>query len=425
MADHVQPRIDNKRLVAAGMIGNLIEWYDFALYGYMASIISELFFPSNNPTTSLIATYGAFAGGFLMRPVGAVFFGHIGDTLGRKPVMVLSVVLMVVPTILLGILPTYETWGLWAPICLVLIRLIQGFSVGGEFSGSVTYLVESSRQDRRGLAGSWANCGGGIGFFLGAGTPALLIWLLGDTAIQDYGWRLPFLLGGVIGVIGLLLRSRLPELGGRNAEQSKRDIPLVRMFRQEPRVVVWMIFFTTAYGAAYYVPIVYLPTWQSLYSDLSLDQALLIMTFAMAVQTLLIPVMGILSDTLLIRRRLLVFGFTALGILAYPFFLFAEGGVLWTVSAVYVVTCILISIMLGVVPATLVEAFDRSHRLTGYSLCFNIGMAAGGGTAPIVCTALIQFFDSKYAPAVYLAFVCLSAAGALLLIKDRSKEPLR
>ncbi|MEM6460379.1 MAG: MFS transporter [Pseudomonadota bacterium] len=424
MENRAAHRTENRRLVAAGMIGNVIEWYDFALYGYMASIISQLFFPSSDPTTSLIATYGAFAGGFLMRPVGAVFFGHVGDTIGRKPVMVLSVVLMVIPTILLGLLPTYETWGLWAPLCLVLIRLVQGFSVGGEFSGSVTYLVEASRQDRRGLAGSWANCGGGIGFFMGAGTPALLIWLLGDTAIQEYGWRLPFLFGGVIGLIGLLLRSRLPELGGETVGE-EREIPLIRVFREEPRVVVWMLIFNIAYGAAYYVPIVYLPTWQSFYSDLSLDQALLIMTFAMAFQTVLIPIVGLATDTYLNRKRFLIFGFAMLGVLAYPFFRLAEGGEIWVVCLVYGVTCVFIAIMLGGVPATLVEAFDRDHRLTGYSLSFNVGMAVGGGTAPVVCTALIQFFDFKYAPAVYLTLVCLLAAGALVINKDRSKEPLR
>ncbi|MEM8730201.1 MAG: MFS transporter [Pseudomonadota bacterium] len=425
MAKASTPKIEKKRLIAAGMIGNVIEWYDFALYGYMASVISQLFFPTSDPTAALIATYGTFAGGFLMRPIGAIVFGHIGDTIGRKPVMVLSVVLMVIPTILLGILPTYETWGVWAPVCLVLIRLLQGFSVGGEFSGSVTYLVEACPQNRRGLAGSWANCGGGMGFFLGAGTPAFLIWLLGDTAIQDYGWRLPFLLGGVIGVIGLLLRTHLPELGDPPKDEEKREIPLIRVFREEPRVVLWMLCFTSFYGAAYYIPIVYMPTWQSLYSDLSLDTALLVMTFAMAFQTLLIPMFAYLTDTVLSRKATLIAGFVALGVVAIPFFQIAEGGILWQVVLVYGVMCVFIGIMLGLVPTTLVEAFDRRHRLTGYSICFNSGMAIGGGTAPMVCTALIQWTGNKYIPAFYLAFVCVAAASVMMLGRDRSKERLR
>ncbi|MEM8661769.1 MAG: MFS transporter, partial [Pseudomonadota bacterium] len=412
-------------LVAAGMIGNLIEWYDFALFGYMATIISQLFFPSDDTTTSLIATYGAFAGGFVMRPVGAVFFGHIGDTIGRKSVMVLSVTLMVIPTILLGLLPTYETWGIWAPICLVVIRMIQGFSVGGEFSGSVTYLVEASRQDRRGLAGSWANCGGGTGFFLGASTPAVLMWLLGEAAVEDYGWRIPFLIGGVIGIIGLFLRRRLPELGLETNKNEKRHIPLAQVCKEEPQVAIWMLFFTVFYGAAYYIPTVYLPTWQSIYSQLTLETALFIMTLAMVLQTILIPIVGYLTDTVINRRWLVISGFALLGILAYPFFQLAEGGEIWGVSLVYVAACVLIAFMLGTVPTTLVEAFDRGHRLTGYSVCFNIGIAIGGGTAPLLCAALIKYFDFNLAPAIYLSATSLLAAGSLFLIKDRSKETLR
>jgi MHS family proline/betaine transporter-like MFS transporter len=187
----------------AGFIGNVVEWYDFALYGYMAGIIAVLFFPEQSTTAGLIATYGIFAAGFLMRPIGSAVFGWLGDTIGRSRTMMISVIMMVVPTVLLGVLPTHETIGIWAPMLLVIIRLVQGLSVGGEFSSSVTYLVETAEDGQRGFAGSWANTGSMVGMLLGAGAAALLTGLLSADEVTSWGWRIPFLLGGIIGGVAI------------------------------------------------------------------------------------------------------------------------------------------------------------------------------------------------------------------------------
>ncbi len=413
------------RMIAAGMIGNVIEWYDFALYGFMAVVISDLFFPHGDKTVSLLATYGVFAAGFFMRPLGAIFFGHLGDTIGRKPVLLLSVVMMVLPTIAIGIMPTYQDWGILASILLVVIRLVQGFSVGGEFSSSATFMVEAAPLDRRGLAGSWANCGSVAGTLLGAATPALVIWLLGEATVDDWGWRIPFLLGGLIGIVGLALRRGLPEGETPIEKRAPGDHPIVRVFREERDVLARVILFTSAYGILYYIPTVYLPTWQSLYSEMKLHQALFIATLVMAVQMVLVPLAGRFTDRVMRRTRFLAVIFTAVGLIAIPLFLLTETGVVWTVILVYLIFASLIAGPLGAVPTTLVEAFDRGHRLTGYSLSFNLGMGFAGGTAPMVATALIALSGSQYAPAAYLAFAGLAGAAALLLLRDHSREPLR
>ncbi len=420
-----ETRKSRARVVAAGMIGNVIEWYDFALYGFMAVIISELFFPHGDKTVSLLATYGVFAAGFMMRPLGALFFGHLGDTIGRKPVLIISVVMMVLPTILLGLMPTYQDWGITASICLVLIRLLQGFSVGGEFSSSATFMVETAPMDRRGLAGSWANCGAVAGTVLGAGTPATVIWILGESAVDDWGWRIPFLLGGLVGVIGLLLRRGLPEEEAPPEKREPGDHPIVRVFREERDVLLRVIIFTSAYGVLYYLPMVYLPTWQSLYSDIKLHEALFIATLAMALQMVLVPLVGHFTDWGMRRTHFLALIFGLVGVVALPLFILTETGIVWLVIMVYVAFAALIAGPLGAVPTTLVEAFDRGHRLTGYSVSFNIGMAFAGGTAPMVATALIAVSGTHYAPAGYLALAGLVGASVLLLMRDHSREELR
>src|SRR5215813_981461 len=200
-----------RRTVLAGMLGNAMEWYDYGLYGYLSPILATLFFPSRDPLTSLTATFGVFAAGFLMRPLGAVAFGHLGDRLGRKKALVISVGLMAVPTGLIGLLPTYAQAGSLAAVLLVVLRLLQGFSVGGEFTGSILFLVEHAPPARRGFIGSWAGFSTNAGCLLGSGVGALLVTVLGRQAVAEWAWRLPFLLGAVLGVAGLFLRLGVEE----------------------------------------------------------------------------------------------------------------------------------------------------------------------------------------------------------------------
>src|SRR6056297_3237734 len=202
--------------IMAGFIGNVVEWYDFALYGYLAGVIAPVFFPTEDPTAGLIATYGIFAAGFLMRPLGAAVFGWFGDRYGRARTMQISVAMMALPTLLLGLLPTYAQVGMLAPILLILIRLLQGLSVGGEFSSSATYLVETAPEGRRGVTGSWANIGSMTGSLLGVGAAALVTNLFDADTLSDWAWRLPFLAGALLGTVAILTR--------RNLHESKRFV---------------------------------------------------------------------------------------------------------------------------------------------------------------------------------------------------------
>ncbi|HZK54211.1 MAG TPA: MFS transporter [Desulfosporosinus sp.] len=213
-------------------MGNVMEWYDFALYGFMATIIARLFFPDQSQVASLIATYGIFAAGFIMRPIGAVFFGRLGDTLGRSRAMLISVIMMVIPTFCLGLLPTYEKIGIFAPVLLIIIRLVQGVSVGGEFSSSATFLVETSPKNKRGLSGSWANFGSTLGVLLGSGMATLTITLLDDTVVMAWGWRLPFLFGGLLGCLAIYLRKGLPksEHFQKYIQKKPKESPLKAVF---------------------------------------------------------------------------------------------------------------------------------------------------------------------------------------------------
>ena len=257
------PQGKRKIAVIAGVIGNIMEWYDFALYGFMASVISKLFFPEGNPFASLLATYSIFAAGFIMRPLGSVVFGWLGDTIGRSRTMLISVALMTFPTFLLGVLPTYSAIGVWAPVCLVLIRLTQGLSVGGEFSSSVTYLVETSPEGQRGFSGSWANVGSMAGMLFGSGMASLVTTTLDQPSLMSWGWRLPFLLAGILGTVAVILRRHIPRSEHFHKQVQKRgeNSPIIEALLVNTKETIQGALFASAYGAVFYISLVFIPTW--------------------------------------------------------------------------------------------------------------------------------------------------------------------
>ena len=210
MSNHTKPAKESRHALA-GTIGNVLEWYDFAVYGFLAPVISPLFFPEDDVISGLINTYGIFAAGYLMRPLGGVIFGHIGDRVGRKTALQLSIAMMAIPTVLVGLLPVYSQIGASAAILLILLRLLQGISVGGELIGSMSYLVETAPPHRRGLCGSWSVCGGIAGILLGSLMATVLTNSLSEAAMQSWGWRVPFLSGVVIFAVGSWLRRTLVE----------------------------------------------------------------------------------------------------------------------------------------------------------------------------------------------------------------------
>jgi MHS family proline/betaine transporter-like MFS transporter len=226
----------NKKIIRAGIIGNVMEWYDFAIYGYFALIIGKLIFPSSSASTSVIAAFGAFAAGFLMRPIGSLIFGNIGDKLGRKRALLISVLMMAIPTFLIGVLPVHEQIGITAPILLVILRMLQGLSVGGEYTTSVVFLVENSPDGRRGFMASWSGWGAVAGILLGSAVASLITTLLTPVQLASWGWRLPFLIGIIIAFVGFYIRRHLPDISPVS-NQEKPTSPIREAFTHEWRSV--------------------------------------------------------------------------------------------------------------------------------------------------------------------------------------------
>ncbi|MCK5778556.1 MAG: MFS transporter [Rhodospirillales bacterium] len=413
----------------AGFIGNVVEWYDFALYGYLAGIIAPVFFPEADPTAGLIATYGIFAAGFLMRPLGAAVFGWFGDRYGRARTMQISVTMMAVPTLCLGLLPTYEQVGVAAPILLILVRLIQGLSVGGEFSSSATYLVETAPAGKRGVVGSWANIGSMAGSLLGVGAAALTTNVFDAGTVSDWAWRLPFLAGAVIGTAAILTRRNLHTSERFQAHHDDRDdtSPLLEAFTTNRRETLLALAFAASYGTCFYIAFVYLPEWLAGQELLSHRTALTVNT---AMTLLVIPAMplaAVIGDRWIARRTWIALAVLALGIAAWPLYawMISSDGSLVSVIVAHLLTFLLLAVPLGSGPALFAEMFPERDRLSGYSVAFNIGMGVFGGMTPMIATGLIAASGRVDAPAFYMAGAAAVAVCALMMTPDRSRSPLR
>lgn len=414
------------RVTLAGAIGNLLEWYDFGLFGLLAPVLAPLFFPSHDRIASLIGIYGGFAVGFMMRPIGAVVLGHLGDRVGRRFVLVASVLLMGLATVAVGLLPTYKTLGVWAPVLLILVRLFQGFSVGGEFVDSVTYLVEAAPQGRRGIAGSVANLGSTAGMLLAAGVAAGVTGLVGPQLLARWVWRAPFLLGGIIASAGIYLRQQLPETPHEPSSQGKpqREAPLRQAIRDDPWILLATLLFTSGYGIADYLTMVLLPTYANEFGHIDLHQALRVNVAGQALALCVVPFSGWLSDRVLTRRTMLAGAFVAEAAVSWmAFSQVGHNGIagLWLAQLTF---ALLLAFVMGTAPAMLAEQFPPGYRVSAHAVAFNIGIGIAGGTAPVVAMALVQVTSDPMAPAAYLILAAALAAMSVLALHERSREPL-
>ncbi len=430
-------------MVLAGAIGNVVEWYDFGMYGLLAPVLASLFFPSRDRIAALLGVYGGIAVGFAMRPIGAVVLGRVGDRQGRRFVLVLSVALMGAATVAIGLLPPYGVIGVWAPVLLISVRLFQGFSVGGEFVGSVTYLVETAPEQRRGITGSVANIGATAGMLLAAGAAALAE-AHANTFPQV--WRAPFLVGGVLAFAGYLLRRHLPpdeidfdpvvarssvsknihnsEADAARAKAVRKTIarwPAVQAFQEAPRTMVLAILFTCGYGISNYLTMVFLPTFGREFANIGEATALQINTAGQALALVLVPLAGWISDRWLRRQTVLVVAFLLQAAAGWGLFeLVVQAGAqgLW---AAQLLLAGLLAMVMGAAPAMLVEQFPRDYRVSGHALVLNVGIGIAGGSAPMVAVGLVGAIGSRMAPAAYLIVGCVVSAIAVLLLQDRSR----
>jgi MFS transporter, MHS family, proline/betaine transporter len=409
----------------AGGVGNLLEWYDFGLYGLFAPILAPLFFPAHDRIASLIGAYSGFAIGFAARPLGGVVLGHVGDRVGRRAVMVCSIVLMGFATTAMAVLPAYDAIGVGAPMLLLLIRVLQGFSVGGEYTGSVAYLVETAPSQRRGMAGSVANIGATAGMLLASAVVTGTAMLAYSPDVQRWAWRIPFLIGGVIAVAGYFLRHRLRETGFVPKPSARRSLPLREAIAKAPGAMLLALLFTSGYGVANYLTMVFLPTYAAEFGGVPAEQALQANTAGQALALFVVPLAAWLTDRAIRRRTLLIVAFAAEFAVAWGSFALVGHGNVGGVWAAQLGFAFLLALIMAAEPATLAEQFRGEFRLSGYSVSFNLGIGLAGGTAPLVAVALIAATGNDMAPAWYLMLASAIAAGAAFLMVDRSRKPLR
>lgn len=408
-----------KRVVTAGVIGNVLEWYDFAVYGFFAPILATQFFPSEDRTVSLLAAFATFAVGFLMRPVGAALFGHIGDRYGRARALLLSIAMMAIPTVLMGLLPTYATIGIAASITMVVLRMCQGLAVGGEFTASIVFLAEHSPARRRGFFTSWAIFGATTGTMLGAAVGAALSNALTPEALEAWGWRAAFVSGIAVAVVGLIVRRNMFDSPAGPVGES----PLKQAFRDHGMAVLRVVGLNMAPAATYYVLFVYAATW--LAEEVGIAQALALDTTTISILTFLVcvPIAAWASDRLG-RKRLLVSGMAACIVFAYPLATLMQTGDTLAIAVGQMAFAALLAVYMASVPAAMCEMFPHAVRVSAVSVGYGLAYAIFGGTAPGVSVWLIGQTGNPLAFVWYLVAITVVSLGFALTSRDRHLQPL-
>lgn len=401
-----------RRGVIAGVVGNMLEWYDFALFGFFAQQIGAHFFPAGNPTASLLAAFGTFAAGFLMRPIGGALFGWVGDRFGRKQALIWSVLAMAFPSFFIGVLPGTETLGIAAPILLLVCRLLQGIAVGGEYGASAVFLVEGAEPGRRGWLGSWAPVGAFAGTLLGSAAGAIVNATMSPEAVLAWGWRVPFILGLGVGLGGLAIRRYYVE---RVPHQAPARSPLGEAFRSYWRTILHLVALVAALAVGFYTTFVYSATWLAQVAQVPARTALGINTLAMGLSLVASLAAGRLSDRVG-RRPVLLAWAGAQALLAYPLMALMARGETGGIVAGQVGLALLVAAGSGALPATMAELAPWRVRCTVVAVAHNLAMALLGGTTPLVGASLVARTGDALAPAVYLAAAGgVSFVAALLL----------
>lgn len=394
------------QIVLPGLIGNILAWYDFALYGYFAAIISPLFFPSTDIVFSLMATFAVFAVGFFMRPLGAILFGHLGDRYGRKNALTVAILWMAIPTALMGCLPTHAQIGVWAGIFLTVLRLLQGLAVGGEFTGSIVYICEHAPAKRRGFLGSLVMSSAFAGLVLGSGAAALTSTYFANTQWETFAWRVPFWAGLVLGGVGIYLRIKMPESPiftsmVRFSQSSERPVP--HAFQRNWRKMCVAAGIIALPSLAFYLSFVYLTTHLAVYLAYPLSEALKINTLTMSLIMLIIPFCGHLSDRFG-RKTMMRTGAIGFIMLSYPAYLLLAQSNFMAIFIAQLCFAVLVALSYAAVPAALVEYFPAQIRSTGLSVPYNLANAIFGGTAPFIATFCIYLTGKVLSPSYVLIF---------------------
>ena len=406
-----------RRIVAAGAIGNVLGWYDFAIYGYFAASIGRTFFPQTDHVAQVLAAFGVFAIGYLMRPLGGAVTGYIGDRFGRPTALTVSVVAMAVPTFLVGALPGYQTLGIAAPILLTLLRMIQGLSVGGECTTSFTFMIEYAAPGRRGLSGAVASAGDTLGILLGSATGAVLSAAMSTADLDSWGWRVPFLLGLVVGGAGFLLRRNISD----DAPSACSGSPIAEVLRHHGGLLARLAGLAAFGAVGFYLMFLYIVSWLQFIDGVSPAQALGINTASMVA---MIPVglsAGWLSDR--VGRKPVLLGAMALACAsAVPLLWLMHHANPMLILAGQMGFVLTISTALAVQPAFMVEATPREVRCTAIAVGYNLTFGVMGGLTPLAATWLVHRTELDLSPAFMVMATAAISFATVLLFKERQRS---
>lgn len=415
-----------RQVLLSCMIGNALEWYDFVIYGYFVVIFGALFFPDANPLTQILASWGIFWTGFLARPLGSIVFGHIGDKMSRKYALTLSIFVMAIPTALMGCLPTYQQVGLLAPLLLIALRAVQGFAIGGEYTGTMVFLVEHAPQKERGFWGSWASFSAVIGVMVGSCLVAGLNHTFSGEQMMDWGWRIPFLLSALGSIVGIYIRIHLndPSVYLKvKARKGKEMVPLKELFTYYKSKIGVIILLDVLTAVGFFIVAIFIATYYRVYLHIAENVALSIHTLCMAILAASILIGGKLSDRIG-RRPVLGLGCILLTVFSYPLFMMAQTGDVYVLLGVEACLAFMFGIFFGVIPTTLAEIMPTSVRFSGISIGHNVCMAVIGGGTPFIATHWIQNTNDLIAPAYLLIAGSILSLASLWFIKDKYREQL-
>jgi MFS transporter, MHS family, proline/betaine transporter len=408
-----------RRALIAAVIGNTLEWYDFVVYAYLAGTLAPLFFSSASETASLLAALATFGVGFVMRPIGGILLGSYADRVGRKKALLLTILLMGFGTATIAFAPTYDSVGWYAPLLIVIARLMQGFSAGGELGVSTAFMIEHSHNSGRGLSASWQTSSQAATLLLGSLVGAATVGLLPKESLVSWGWRIPFALGLLIVPIGLYIRRQIeesPEFS--QLANTTQPRPLRHLLRCHLRQLVVGFGLVIVWTVCTYFFLVYMPTYALRELKLPQSSSLLANCAALAVYMVLAPVFGALSDRIG-RKPLLLIGAGAILVSSYPLIAYLSSSPsVEALIRVQVVIAIMIAAFLGPAPSALAELFPTSIRSTGMSIAYNGAVATFGGFAPFLATWLIAVTGNSLSPAYYVAAAALLSFLALLFMKE-------
>src|SRR5579885_2738121 len=416
------------QIIIGGTIGNLTEWYNFLLYGYLASVISQLFFPLQNTLISLTLVFTVFALSFLVRPLGGILFGWIGDTYGRQRALIISLVLIAVPTFLIGCLPTYQDIGLASPILLCLFRILQGLSAGGEHTGSAVYIAEYAPPSHRTLWVTTVPTSAAFGILISSIASLLIINGFTSDQLLSWGWRVGYWSGTLLCIISIIRRIHLPETPGfqkAHLKTVKKSYSILSLINNTAtfKNLLHVFILASVWGVFYQILYIWMPTYLDRILHLPHRAALQLNSFYILIFACLILLIGYIADSIS-RKLLLISSCLIMFVFAYPLFKMLSSGSLNQIYLAMGIFTLIFSVYLPCAFVTMIEAFAVEMRFTALSFGFNMGLAIFGGTCPLIATWLIEMTGNASSPAFYIMLAALAGELTSLFIQDKRGQPI-